>query len=89
VRCGLIAAAALALAAAGPRASIGSATMAQDHSVTLRLRAEGPGRVIGDGLIVYRPGEPGYRDVLLHVGGLRRGETQPVPPWPSRSISPK
>jgi len=54
--------------------------MAPDGTITLQLRATGGGAV-GDGMIVYRPSDPKYRDVLEHLGGLKPGETKPVPPW--------
>ena len=70
------------VAGAGERASIGTATMAPDGTITLRLRAELPGGGIGESVLVYPPNHPQYREVLAHVGGLRAGEAKPVPPWP-------
>ncbi len=61
--------------------SIGVATMSNDGTITLRLRAEGPGGAIGDGNITYKRGDPQYEEVLHHVGGLKPGETKLVPPW--------
>lgn len=60
--------------------SIGSASMAPDGIITLHLRATGGGAV-GDGMVVYRPSDPKYREVLDHLGGMKPGETKPVPPW--------
>jgi hypothetical protein len=54
--------------------------MAPDGTITLYLRATGGGAV-GDGMIVYRTSDPNYREVLDHLGGLKPGETKPVPPW--------
>ncbi|MBZ5516641.1 MAG: WG repeat-containing protein [Acidobacteriia bacterium] len=62
--------------------SIGSASMEADGTIVLRLRAEGPGGMVGDGLLRYPPDHPRYQEVLRHLGGLRKGETKPVPPWP-------
>lgn len=67
-----------------PRGSIGAATMAADGTIVLQLRAvgTGPHPIIGDGRITYAPADPQYQAVLRHLGGLRPGETKPVPPWP-------
>jgi len=64
--------------------SIGSATMMEDGTIILNLRAEGPNGTIGDGRLVYRKGDKGYSDVLKHLGGLKPGEFKPVPPWPDQ-----
>jgi hypothetical protein len=61
--------------------SIGVATMAPDGTITLRLRAEGPGGMSGEGNLTYKRGNPQYEEVLRHIGGLTPGETKPVPPW--------
>jgi hypothetical protein len=70
-----------AFAAAPLPASIGAATMMPDGTITLRLRAEGEGGKIGEGQVTYRPGTARYDEVLRHLGGLKPGETKPVPPW--------
>jgi hypothetical protein len=67
--------------AADQRQSIGQATMEPDGTIVLRLRAEGPGGMRGDGLFRYPPDHPQYRSVLDHLGGMRPGENKPVPPW--------
>ena len=54
--------------------------MAPDGTITLYLRATGGGAV-GDGMAVYPPSHPKYGEVLEHLGGLKPGETKPVPPW--------
>ncbi len=64
---------------AGP--SIGVATMEKDGTIVLQLRAEGPGPMIGDALFKYPPKDPQYAKILNHLGGLRPGESKPVPPW--------
>ena len=61
--------------------SIGAASMAQDGTITLRLRAEGPGGKIGEGQMTYRRGEPHYDEILRHLGSLKPGQTKLVPPW--------
>jgi hypothetical protein len=76
-----LALAALALGAQAP-ASIGSATMLPDGTIVLQLRASGPGGTVGDGRFAYPPNHPDYAMVLRHLGGIRPGETKPVPPFP-------
>ncbi len=62
-------------------ASIGEATMLDDGTIVLTLRAEGDG-VVGDGQVTYGPDDEHYEEVLKHLGGLRPGQKKPVPPWP-------
>jgi len=63
-------------------ASIGMASMEPDGTLVLQLRAEGPG--VGDALLRYTKNDPHYQEVLKHIGGLRPGESKPVPPWPEK-----
>jgi hypothetical protein len=63
-------------------ASIGTATMKDDGTIVLMLRATGPGGMLGDSRIEYPKGHPNYDEVLKHLGGLKPGEQKPVPPWP-------
>ncbi len=67
-----------------PAESIGSATMSADGTITLDLRATGPGGLTGDARFVYPRGHKDYEKILRHLGGLRPGETKPVPPWPEK-----
>ena len=62
--------------------SIGSAHMEADGTVVLRLRAEGAAGMVGEGVLMYRPTDHDYANVLGHLGGLRPGEEKPVPPFP-------
>jgi hypothetical protein len=64
--------------------SIGSATMEEDGTIVLHLRAESPGRAVGDALLRYPPGHPQYDEMLKHLGGLEKGQEKPVPPWPEK-----
>ena len=76
--------ASLLLAAQAPLPdSIGVATMTPDGTISLRLRAESAGGAIGEGVLTYKRGNPQYDEVLRHIGGLKPGETKPVPPWPN------
>jgi hypothetical protein len=61
--------------------SIGSATMQDDGTVVLDLRATAGG-AHGDARVVYPPTHAEYKRVLDHLGGMKPGETKPVPPWP-------
>jgi hypothetical protein len=61
--------------------SIGQATMQADGTIYLWLRAES-GEAVGDATIVIKRGDKRYQDTLHHLGGLKRGESKPVPPWP-------
>jgi hypothetical protein len=63
-------------------ASIGSATMKPDGTIELMLRAQGPGGMLGDALVRYPPTHPQYQTILTHLGGLKPGESKPVPPFP-------
>jgi hypothetical protein len=62
--------------------SIGSATMKQDRTILLQLRAEGPDGALGDALLTYPPDHPKYQQILDHLGGLEPGQEKPVPPFP-------
>jgi hypothetical protein len=68
--------------AATEAASIGVATMGPDGTIELRLRATGPGGMVGEGFLTYPPSDPHYADILRHLGGLKPGETKSVQPWP-------
>jgi hypothetical protein len=68
--------------AAREAASIGVATMGPDGTIELRLRASGPGGMVGEGFLTYPPSDPHYADILRHLGGLKPGETKSVQPWP-------
>jgi len=63
---------------------IGTATLNADGSLSLQLRAEGGGGMMGDAFFTYRPGDAMYQKVLDHVGGLKAGESKPVPPFPEK-----
>ena len=61
--------------------SIGSATMKADGTIVLMLRATGGGAV-GDAMVSYPKTHAEYAKILEHLGGLKPGETKPVPPFP-------
>jgi hypothetical protein len=61
---------------------IGTASMAEDGTIHLDLRAEGEAGEHGMALFSYPPSHPEYQMVLRHLGGLKPGEEKLVPPWP-------
>ena len=65
-----------------PKESIGIATMKDDGTIVLRLRAKTPHGGLGDGTLVYPPTHPQYQNILAHIGPIRKGQTVPVKPWP-------
>jgi hypothetical protein len=64
--------------------SIGVARMLEDGTLVLDLRAEDASGRRGDARRVYTKDHPRYRAVLEHLGGMKPGESKPVPPWPDR-----
>lgn len=64
---------------------IGSASMREDRSVFLMLRAEGPNGVIGDSAFEYAPGHPEYDEIVRHVGPIEPGQDKAVPCWPEKA----
>lgn len=60
---------------------IGMATMEDDGTLVLDLRAEEDGGLVGHGRVTYAPDDPHYQEVLDHLGGLEPGQEKPVRPW--------
>jgi hypothetical protein len=60
--------------------SIGSAHMTDDGVITLYLRALPPAP-ISEGVLTYAPDDPQYDEIKQHLGGIKPGESKPVPPW--------
>ena len=64
--------------------SIGQATMLEDRTIVLLLRAEDPATgTLGDARFEYPPTHPDYDGLLAHLGGIEPGQDKPVPLWPS------
>lgn len=61
--------------------SIGSAKCAEDGTITLMLRAEDGKGAVGDAMLVYPPSHEKYEKIVEHLGGIKPGESKPVPPW--------
>jgi hypothetical protein len=64
--------------------SIGVATMKNDGTISLRLRAETDDGAEGEALFTYPPSHEDYSSILDHLGGLEPGASKPVPPWPEK-----
>jgi hypothetical protein len=60
---------------------IGAATMTEDGTIVLDLRAESPQGDIGMARLEYAPSDPKYRELLELLGGLKPGEEKLMPPW--------
>ncbi|MBR0682210.1 hypothetical protein GXW74_17090 [Roseomonas eburnea] len=73
--------AARAQPAAPSAAPIGTARMEPDRTIVLDLIAR-QGGAMGDARLAYPPGHRDYDMILRHLGGLRPGETKPLPPFP-------
>jgi hypothetical protein len=67
--------------------SIGVARMLADGTVLVGVPAPGGG---GRAQAVLRlmPGDTQYQPLLDHIGGLKPGETKPIPPWPDPPAAP-
>ena len=61
---------------------IGVCWMEDDGAIKMRLRAEGPGGMVGHAMMEYGPRHPQYAEILDHVGPLKPGERKQVRPWP-------
>jgi hypothetical protein len=62
---------------------IGSARMTADRIILLDLRSVQCNGSEAMGQVTYKPSDPSYASVLAHIGGLKPGETKPVPAWPT------
>jgi hypothetical protein len=61
---------------------IGTARMAEDGTLVLDLRAEGPRGELGLARILRGPTHPRYQAWIEHLGGMSPGDEKLVPPWP-------
>jgi hypothetical protein len=69
-----------------PGATIGSASMTADGTITLQLRATRDG-ARGDALLIYRPDHPHYDYILQHLDGIQPNESKHVRRFPRFRIS--
>jgi hypothetical protein len=64
--------------------SIGRATMKEDGTIILDLKAVGEDGQVGSGRLVYSPTHPEYENIKKHLGGIEPGESKPVPPFENK-----
>jgi hypothetical protein len=62
------------------RRPIGTATMLRNRTIVLDLRGE-IGDAVGHAQFSYKPGDPDYARMLVHLNGIKPGETKVVPPF--------
>ena len=60
--------------------SIGVATMLKNGTILVGVRGPGPDSPL-QGVLMVEPGDSTYQQLIDHVGGLKPGETKPIPPW--------
>ena len=60
--------------------SVGRAQMSADGTITLQLRSLWPDPV-AESELVYPPDDPQYEEIKHHLGGIKPGESKPVPPF--------
>ncbi len=61
-------------------ASIGTAKMAADGTITLHLESLWPDPK-EDTDLAYAPDDPQYNEIKQHLGGIGPGESKPIPPF--------
>lgn len=61
--------------------SIGVATMLADRTILVGVPGPEPGSR-ARAVLMVEPGDTNYQTIIDHVGGLKPGETKPIPPWP-------
>ena len=67
--------------------SVGRAKMSADGTITLELRSLWPDP-IAESQLVYPPDDPQYEEIKHHLGGIKPGESKPVPPWCGMNSEP-
>lgn len=60
--------------------SVGVATMDQTGVIRLQLRSIDHG-MIAEALKIVRPDDADYESLVKHLGGLKPGESKPIPPF--------
>src|SRR5579864_4200509 len=64
-----------------PAPAIGVATMLQNGAILVGVRGPDAESSL-QGILMVEPGDSTYQQLIDHVGGLKPGETKPIPPWP-------
>jgi hypothetical protein len=62
--------------------TVGIATMHADGTITMRLRSVQCNGSIAEGLMKVGRGQADYQSILDHIGGMKTGESKPIPAWP-------
>jgi len=60
--------------------SVGRAKMSDDGTITLQLRSLWPDPV-AESELVFAPDDPQYEEIKHRLGGIKPGESKPVPPF--------
>jgi hypothetical protein len=60
--------------------SVGRTKMSADGTITLQLRSLWPDP-IAESELVFAPDDPQYEEIKHHLGGIKPGESKPVPPF--------
>jgi hypothetical protein len=61
---------------------IGEALMAADGTISVDLFMTGDGTPL-HGHFIYKTTDRDYEMIIRHLGGIKPGETKPVPPFPN------
>jgi hypothetical protein len=64
--------------------SIGVATMLPNGVILVGVG--GPDGLRARAVLMVEPGDTNYQAIIDHVGGLKPGETKPIPPWPDQPL---
>ena len=65
--------------------TIGTATMKEDGTILLQLRAQTDDGGIGDSLLIYPASHPNYHMITDHLPDLKAGSSVLVPPFPEKT----
>jgi len=76
-------ASAIAGEAQKPAPSVGVATMLTNGTILVGVGGDGPA-ARAQAVLEIHPGDTNYQMIIDHVGGLKPGETKPIPPWPDQ-----
>src|ERR1700751_762659 len=68
--------------------SVGRAKMSADGTITLQLRSLWPDPV-AESELVFAPDDPQYEEIKHHLGGIKPGESKPVPPFCGLNSEPR
>jgi hypothetical protein len=66
-----------------PVKSIGVATMLPNGIILIGVGG-GSDSDRARAVLMVEPGDTNYESIIAHVGGLKPGETKPIPPWPDQ-----